>query len=308
MVFPGMRPLVHQEIAPFLLTNRYARELVATADDVLGHSILDGLRESDDDYSHDAQVVFLTASVAAARWAEAELGVKPEFCVGASFGAKAAAAYTGTVSFPAAVKMTVRLAECMDEYFATEHTDIVTRSFVRVPQDQLDEILGELDARGEPHDLACRLDDDFFMLNLRERDLDRLDARLRAVGGMPLYTMRPPLHSPAFAGLRAKAERVVLHDVPFADPSVPVVSDHDGTLIHTGEGIRALLLDGIVRPLLWPVAIDALGRAGVTAVCVAGPDRLFGRVGATTRAFEVIAATPERAMRPRRRVSATTSK
>lgn len=39
----------------------------------------------------------------------------------------------------------------------------------------------------------------------------------------------------------------------------------------------------------------------MTRVCVAGQDSLFGRVGTTTRALEVVAVTPRLAMAPRRR-------
>ena len=66
-----------------------------------------------------------------------------------------------------AVWMTAQLARCMDEYFAEEHTDVVTLSFTRTPEDKLREVLRELDEQEEWYDISCYIDDDFYMVSLR---------------------------------------------------------------------------------------------------------------------------------------------
>ena len=58
-----------------------------------------------------------------------------------------------------------------------------------------------------------------------------------------------------------------------------------------------MLLDVFVRPLRWPDAVAALRAHGVRKVFVCGPDRLFGRVGTTTRAVEVVPVSPRAAPR-----------
>lgn len=300
LVFPGMGPARFSDVGTFMLANSFARRLVAQADEVLGYCLVDRFRESAGDYTVPAQVAFLTNCLALAQWAEAELGVVPDVCVGASFGEKAAAAHVGSLTFADAVRMTARLGTCMEEYFAAEHQDVVTQSFVRTPAERLREILAEMDERGEWYDISCHIDHDFYLLSLHEAGLERLERRVRAIGGLPLYTMRPPMHSAAFDGLRRKAESEVFAELVFADPAVPVVADQDGSVLRTGEGIRTMLLDSFVRPLRWPDVVATLRRLGVGRVCVAGPDSLFGRVGVTTRNFEVLAVDPRLAMRPRR--------
>ncbi|WP_179079556.1 ACP S-malonyltransferase [Streptomyces rectiverticillatus] len=304
VVFPGMGPSAFSDVGRFMVVNPFARELVAVADDVLGYSLVDAFREADGDYSEAAQVAFLVNCLASAEWARQNLGIEPGFCAGPSFGEKAAIAYSGALPVAEAIRMTAGLARCMDEYFRHEHRDIVTLSFVRTPRERLDEILADLDEQGAWHDISCFIDDDFFMLSLAEGRVAWLQERLRAAGGMSLYTMRPPMHSAAFAGLRAKAEREVLATLDFADPQLPVVADQDGTLLHSADGIRTMLLDSFTRPLNWPAVVTALKEAGVERVCVAGPDSLFGRVGRTTDNFEVIQANPRLAMTPRRRAGA----
>ncbi|PZG51950.1 ACP S-malonyltransferase [Spongiactinospora gelatinilytica] len=298
VVFPGMGPMPFSDVGRFMLRDPIAGELVAEADDVLGYPLLDRYSKTEGDYSEYAQVAFLINCLALARWAEERFELAPVACAGPSFGGKTAAAYAGCLPFRDAVLMTAGLARLMEEYFATEHADLVTHSFARAPRERLEELLAELDGRGDWHDLACHVDDDFFMVSLRADVLEWFEGRLRAMGALPLYTMRPPMHSALFAPLRARAEEEVIGPLEFADPTLPVVSDHDGSLIATGAGVRSLLLDGFVRAMRWPGVVDALQELGVTQVCVAGPDGLFGRVRRTTRNFEVLAATPKLAMRP----------
>jgi malonyl CoA-acyl carrier protein transacylase len=301
MVFPGMSPAKFADVGKFMLVNPFARKLIAEADARLGYSLVDRFRETEGDYSVCAQVGFMVNCLALAEWARHELDVRPDVCTGPSFGEKPASVFAGSLSFSDGVWMTAELARVLDEFFATEYQDVVTLSFVRAPEEKLAEILAELDDMGEWHDISCYIDHDFFMVSLRERNLDWLRKRVRGIGGLPLYTMRPPMHSSAFGALRRKAEDEVLGALPFADPELPVVADQDGTVLSTGEGIRAMLLDGFVKPLRWPDVVAALSGLGVGTVCVAGPDSLFGRVGCTTRAFEVVAVNPRLALRPRRR-------
>ncbi|GAA4236120.1 [acyl-carrier-protein] S-malonyltransferase [Streptosporangium album] len=303
-VFPGMGPSNFADVGRFMVINPFARRLVAVADERLGYSLVDRFRETEGDYSEFAQVAFLVNCVALAQWAEHALGVEPDVCTGPSFGEKAATAYTGALPLSEAVWMTARLARCMDEYFSREHRDVVTHSFVRAHADRLGELLAELDDRGEWYDISCYIDDDFFMLSLRERNLEWLERRLRGMGAMSLYTMRPPMHSSAFGPLRRKAEDEVFGRLEFSDPRLPVIADQDGSVVTTAEGMRTMLLDGFVRPLRWPDVVASMKRLGVTKVCVSGPDSLFGRVGCTRRNFEVVAVNPRLALRPRPRVGA----
>ena len=166
---------------------------------------------------------------------------------------------------------------------------------------KLREVFAELDERGETYEISCYVDDDFYMLTLREHNLEWLAPRLRSLGGMSLYSMRPPMHCSLFGGLRERAEEEVFGALDYATPRVPLVADQDGSLITTGEGVRTMLLDSCVRPMRWPAVVDALRGAGIGTVCVAGQDSLFGRVRRTTANFEVVPVTPRFALRPRPR-------
>jgi [acyl-carrier-protein] S-malonyltransferase len=301
VVFPGMGPTEFRAVAKFMLVDRFARELVAQADDVLGYRLFDRYRDTEGDYSVYAQLAMLVNCLALARWSEEHLGARPDVCAGPSFGGKAAAVRSGALAFADAVRLTEELARREEAYFALAHRDVVTHSFARVGEEALAEILGELTASGEWHDISCHVDHDFHMVSLRESGLERFQALVRANGGLPLYSMRPPLHSAAFADLRDEIDAEVLGPLRFADPEVPVVADQDGSVLRTGEEVRRMLSDGYVRRVRWPAVVAALRDLGVGTVHVCGPDSLFGRVGVTRRNFTVEAVDPRRALRPRRR-------
>ena len=104
------------------------------------------------------------------------------------------------------------------------------------------------------------------------------------------------------------AQRVALFraDEGGVNPLVALLLTNDGTgaLLTTGGQVRQLLLDGFTRTVRWPVALAALRDAGVDQLCIAGPDALFGRVRAASRAFHIVPADPRRALRPATRASA----
>jgi malonyl CoA-acyl carrier protein transacylase len=301
IVFPGMSPSRFSDVGKFMLINPFARKLIAEADKRLGYPLVDSFREAEGDYSEFAQVGFMVNCLALAQWAEQELGIDPDYCTGPSFGGKPTSVYAGSLPFADAVWMTANLARGMEEFFATEYQDVVTHSFIRTPEQRLAEVLAELGDLGEWHDISCYVDHDFYMVSLRERNLDWLKQKIRSIGGLSLYTMRPPLHSRAFEPLRRKAEDEVIGKLTFTDPLLPVVADQDGTVLSTGDEIRTMLLDCIVKPLRWPDVVSTLEREGVRKVCVAGPDSLFGRVRCTTSRFEVVSVNPRLALQPRRR-------
>ncbi len=304
IVFPGMGPARFQDAAKFMLVNSFARDLVAEADDTLGYSLFDRYRQAEGDYSEFAQVAFFVNCVALARWAQETFDVQPDVCTGPSFGGKAAAVHSGAISFRDAVWLTARSARLLDDYFATEHQDVVTQSFARTPADRLQEVLADLDEQGEWYDISCYVDDDFYLLSLRQNKLDWLHRRLRGLGGLPLYTMRPPMHSSAFGALRRRAEEEIFGELEFVDPVVPVVSDQDGALLTSAAQVRSMLLGSFVRPVRWPAVVATLQRLDVRTLYFSGQDSLFGRVGCTTKNFEVIGLNPRSALEHRRRTVA----
>ncbi|MBD0741763.1 ACP S-malonyltransferase [Streptomyces sp. CBMA152] len=296
-----MGPSAFAEVGKFLLMDPYARQRLAEADEALGYSVFDRFRTAEEDYSVHSQVAFLVNSMAMADRALDTLGISPTVCTGPSFGQKAAAAFVGSLPFADVVRLTVELARCEEEYFSGAYEDVVTHSFVRTPQERLDEILAGLDDRGAWYDISGRLDAGFHMVSVQEKELDGLKAAISAAGGYSMYSMRPPVHAAAFSALRRKAEEEVFGAYELADPAMPVVADQDGTVVRDATGMRTMMLDTFDRPIHWPSVVKSLTELGVGTVCVTGPDNLFRRLDLTKDTFEVVAVglPKKRAREPR---------
>ena len=165
-------------------------------------------------------------------------------------------------------------------------------------------MLAELDERGEWHDVTCVVDDDFAMVTLRKPRSNGWGNGCAPGAGCRCTSCEPPMHSPPSTGCGAERRRRSSAGLDFRDPVVPVVADHDGALLTTGDQVRTMLLDGCVRPVDWPATLASLRDKGVGRLCVAGQDALFSRVPVAARNFEIVKADPRRAMRPRRRAAA----
>jgi [acyl-carrier-protein] S-malonyltransferase len=297
IVFPGMGPAGYAELGKFMATDPGARRLRRTADDVLGYSLMDRYRDAGADYSEYSQVAFLICCLALSERADELAGSKPLACAGPSFGAKTAIAYSGALSFAETVLLTARLARCEEEYFLTEYQDVITQSVARTPWPALRDILGAMTDRSEWHDISCHIDQDFHMVSMRASSLDSFVREVRAAGGLPLYAMKPPMHSAAFAPLRRKAEEEVLGDFLFRDPGLPIITDQDGSAVRSAASARGMLLDGFVRPVRWPDVVHSMKNAGIVRIYISGPDSLFGRVRCTTQTLEVVPVNHKTARR-----------
>jgi [acyl-carrier-protein] S-malonyltransferase len=291
LVFPGMAPGKFSELTKFLVLDACARQRVAEADDVVGYSILDAYADGEDDYSAAAQLAFLVSCVALAD----SLTFRPDAVTGVSFGQKAAAVYSGALSFTDAVRLTAIQADCEAEYFASQHQDVVTHTVMRVPEDGWRTALGELSW----YEISGVVDDGFHMISLHEGELEEFTRRISAVGGYSLYTMRPPVHAPAFEALRHRASAAAFGDCPLRDPEIPLVTDQDGTVVTTAAEVRTMLLDTFDRPIDWPSVTASLHRLDVTELHFCGTDNLFSRVP-RAKEFKVVAHNPKLALKPRR--------
>ena len=276
-----------------MVVDPYARARLAEAADVLGYDLLDRFYDSTDEYSTYHQLAFVVNSIALADRAERELGERPGICAGPSFGQKAAAAYAGSMSFADVLRLTAEWAELEQDYFRTEHVDVVTQTVTRVPEEAFAEFLAGLADRGVYHDLSGRLDDGFLMVSVCETALDELKAAVAAMGGYSMHTMRPAVHAAGFVALRLRAELEVLDHYDVGAPQLTLVHDSTGAIVRTGEDMRAMLLDTFDRPIDWPAVTGTLRGLGVDRLVITGPDNLFGRLARTRKSFEVVALDPK---------------
>jgi [acyl-carrier-protein] S-malonyltransferase len=79
-----------------------------------------------------------------------------------------------------------------------------------------------------------------------------------------------PLMAEAAAGMRA-----VLQDVPFRDPSTPLLANADARALTTGEACRAELVEHLTTGVDWVRAIETMAAAGVDTFVEVGPGKVL---------------------------------
>jgi [acyl-carrier-protein] S-malonyltransferase len=298
-VFPGLAGTTFAELGKFMVLDRFAKQRVRMADEVLGYSLLERFRDSaDDNYSESSQVASLVSSLALADRAEVLLGARPRYCAGPSFGQKPAAVYTGALDFAEGIRLTVEIARWEREYFRTQHSDVVTHTVVRVPEDRLTELLAAWTDQGRWLEVSGDLDRGFAMVSMREALLEEFKRAVTAMGGYSMYTMRPGAHSTLFGELRRGMERDVFAGFDVLAPEVTMVADQDGSIVGSAAAMRTMLLDSFDRPFDWRAVVSTLAAEAVGTVYITGADALFFRLDSTVRHFRVVRVNPESALRP----------
>ncbi|GAA2778320.1 ACP S-malonyltransferase [Crossiella cryophila] len=298
VVFPGLTGTTFAALGRFLVHDRHARPLVRLADAVLGGSLLTELRDSTDDYSPAAQVAALVSGLALVERVDATLSGPPALIAGPSFGVRALAVHSGAIEVAEGIRLAAAMARREQEYFRTEHSDVLTHTVVRVPADGLAELVADWTARGDRLELSGDLAPGFAMLTLRAHLLEPLKQAISDLGGYSTATMGTPAHSTLFAGLRAAMAAEVLADAAIGTPAIPVVRDYDGAVITDAEGVRGMLADTFDRPFRWQSVLDTLHANDIGTLRFAGADALFSRLDNTVRAFAVVKADPKQAARP----------
>ncbi len=81
-------------------------------------------------------------------------------------------------------------------------------------------------------------------------------------------------HSPLMEGA-ARAMREVLAEVPFSDPTVPLLANADAAVLDTGEACRAELVAHLTAGVDWVRAVETMVAAGTDAFVEVGPGRVL---------------------------------
>jgi len=81
-------------------------------------------------------------------------------------------------------------------------------------------------------------------------------------------------HSPLMQEA-ADGMRRVLADVPFHDPSAPLLANADARPLATGEACRAELVEHLTTGVDWVAAVRSLERRGVATFVEVGPGRVL---------------------------------
>ncbi len=252
-----------------------SREVFEEADRVLGFELSRLCWEGPEDeltLTANLQPALLATSVAILRAVETT-PARPAAVAGHSLGEYSALVAAGSLELADALRLVRRRGELMQE--AVPVGVGAMAAILALDDETVDEIVAEV-AEGEVLTVANKNAPGQVVIAGHRAAVERAVERAKERRGKArMVPVSAPFHCPLMEPARRGLEPL-LRETPFADPSVPVVTNVDAAPAESGDAARDALerqVDGTVR---WVESIEwMIDRAGVTAFVEVGPGNVL---------------------------------
>jgi [acyl-carrier-protein] S-malonyltransferase len=278
-VFPGQGSQTVGMLDGFAADYPVVRETLDEASSVLGYDLAALISENPEgrlDQTEYTQPALLTASVAIHRAWLAEGGAAPDFAAGHSLGEYSALVVAGAIDFATAVALVRERGRFMQEGVPAGEGSmaavlgledaVVERVCERVSSLSAFVAPANYNAPGQVVIAGHAAAVDAALAGLKEAGARRA---VRLAVSVPSHTLL----------MRPAAERlaVLLNEVDFRLPTIPVLQNVDGRAREDVASLRAALAEQLYRPVRWTDTIRHLAQAcGVDLVHECGPGRVLG--------------------------------
>lgn len=258
-------------------TTPAAAAVWATADEVLGEPISELAWEGpaeELDLTVNAQPALLAASIAAHRALEASGGGglgAPAFFAGHSMGQYSAMVAAGVLDLADGLRLVRergRLMQASSEDGAM--AAIIGLDEARIPE------LVEIGAAHGVVTVANHNSPGQIVISGQRAAVEAAAAAARDLGARRglVLPVSVAAHSPLMANA-AEGMRRVLVDIPFADPTAPLLANAEATLLSSGAACRTELVDHLTRGVDWVRVVRTMRQAGVTTFLELGPGKVL---------------------------------
>jgi [acyl-carrier-protein] S-malonyltransferase len=245
------------------------RPLLDEASDVAGRDLTAALRSGTVDALADREKQAFTYafSVGVAR-AFAETGVAPDLFAGYSFGVYAALAFSGAVSFTDGLAMLAEAYDVMER--ATAGRDAGMAVVIGLTEAEVRASLGD---RNGTATLVNSNSDVCHVVAGLAPDLAAFvaDARARGAVSAEALGVRIPYHHPVLLADAVPAFRRFLAGRTWNDPTCPLVSSIDQSLLATAAELTEFAARNLATPISWRRVALRLAREGVARIVECGP-------------------------------------
>jgi [acyl-carrier-protein] S-malonyltransferase len=288
-VFPGQGSQVVGMGAELAAISPGAAAVFAAADDALGEPISrlawEG-PEAELNRTENAQPALLAASIAylaALRERQAADSLAdgsamgpattPRFMAGHSMGQYSALVAAGTLTIADGVRLVRERGIRMQA--SGSGRDGAMAAILGLDEGAIPELVRQASAHGV-FGVANRNAPGQVVVSGERPAIDAAVEIAKALGGKRVIVLPVSVaaHSPLMAEAAA-AMRDVLRDVPFADPTVPLIANADARVIDTAEACRAELVEHLTTGVDWVRAIETMATAGVDTFIEVGPGKVL---------------------------------
>jgi [acyl-carrier-protein] S-malonyltransferase len=271
-VFPGQGSQKVGMGADWAAAHPEARAVFEEADRVLGFGLTRLIQEGPEEeltLTANLQPALVATSVAVLRAVEAATGARPVAVAGHSLGEYSALVAAGALTLADALRLTRRRGELMQE--AVPVGEGAMAAILALSDDAVRDLVADT-AEGDVLSVANLNAPGQVVIAGQTAAVERAVEAARERGGKPRML---PVSAPFHCALMAPAREgltPMLAETPFADPSVPVVTNVDAAPVTHGDAARDALARQIDSPVRWVESIEwMVAEGGVEAFVEVGP-------------------------------------
>jgi [acyl-carrier-protein] S-malonyltransferase len=261
------------------------------ADEVLGYALSELIMSGPEEelrLTYHTQPALLTTSCAYLRMLD-ESGIRPDYVAGHSLGEYSALVCAGVMSFRDAVR-TVRLrGEFMDQ--AVPAGQGAMAAVLGAERDALAELCAKVSAETGAVEMANVNCPGQIVVSGTVQGVQAIIEQGREIGAKRVIPLEVsgPFHSSL---MKPAAERLqaALANVEMRDAQVPVIANVTARPVTDADEVRRLLVDQVVKPVLWEDSVRWLLSQGVdTFVEIGSGSVLSGLIRKIDRSANVLA-------------------
>lgn len=275
---PGMGRLVHAH-------SEAARLTFEEASDITGIDLAKVCFDSDADdlaSTENTQPAVLTTSIAflrAMREKAGEVGenIRPRLLGGHSLGLFSAAVASGALSFRDSLLIILERSRLMGSFNADRPVGMA--AIIGLDADTVRGICEEA-TEGDHNrvDVANHNEDQQTVISGDVSALERAMARTKELQGKAIrLKLKVSSHTPLHVAQAAEFAEII-REIPFADPSTPIVSNITADLLRTAAEVREEFEAQLKSPVLWAENVRRMAREGVDTFVEVGPGHALARM------------------------------
>lgn len=254
-----------------------ARHTLAEADDVLGRPLSRLISEGPEEelrITWNTQPAILAVSVACLRVLEETLGRAHDAAAGHSLGEYSALVSAGALGFSDAVKIVEQRGRFMQE--AVPLGTGAMAAVLGLDADVVATVCAEVASEGSVVEVANDNSPGQLVISGHTAAVEEAGSRLKGAGAKRVVPL--PVSAPFHCSLMVPAgERLqgLLSEVPFDDPTLPVVANVDAQIYGRGAEVPPRLVEQVSRPVRWQDCVRTLTAEGVELFVEVGPGKVL---------------------------------
>ena len=199
-----------------------------------------------------------------------EAGIEADVVAGHSLGEYAAAHAAGSLGLSDGVRLVAERDRLMNEASRENPGGMV--ALIGADPDEVDKVAQESDGAVVAANFNTPRQ---TVISGREDALEDVAEGLR--GRKVRLRVAGAFHSPLMTGA-ARAMDVLLQEVAFREPEVPMIGATDGALLTTADEVREALRKQMLSPVRWVAVVERLLELGVREIFEAGEDGTLTRM------------------------------